>query len=313
MDYLVTGGGGFIGSNIVRALLQQGHSVRVLDNFATGRRSNIEDILADIDLIEGDIRHLDDAQRAAKGIDVVLHQAAIPSVPRSVADPLLSHGSNATGALNMLSAARDAGVRRFVFASSSSIYGDQAEALAKVETMCAAPISPYGIDKMTAERYCQLFYSLYGLETIALRYFNVYGPYQDPASNYAAVIPKFITSYLNGERPTIFGDGEQTRDFTYVGNVIHANILAATQPVERVAGQVFNAALGNQISLNELVRILQSEINANVEPIYTDIREGDIKYSQADITKAVKHMGYQPPFSFEEGLKLTINWYRSQL
>lgn len=310
VDYLVTGGAGFIGSNIVRSLVERGHSVRVLDNFETGRRSNLSGIEDQIDLIEGDIRNLEDAQRAVQGVDAVLHQAAVPSVPRSVDNPLQSHGANGTGTLHMLLAARDASVRRFVFASSSSIYGDQAETLAKVETMKTAPISPYGIDKMTAERYCQVFYDLYGLETVALRYFNVFGPRQDPASNYAAVIPRFITAYLNGKRPTIFGDGEQTRDFTYVGNVVHANLLAATQPADKIVGQVFNAALGNQISLNDLVKVLQEEIDPTVEPIYGDVREGDIKHSRADISKAIELLGYKPPYTFEEGLKLTIDWYR---
>lgn len=310
MDYLVTGGAGFIGSNIVRSLVERGHSVRVLDNFETGRRSNLSGIEDQIDLIEGDIRDLEDAQQAVQGVDAVLHQAAVPSVPRSVDNPLQSHGANGTGTLHMLLAARDASVRRFVFASSSSIYGDQAETLAKVETMKTAPISPYGIDKMTAERYCQVFYDLYGLETVALRYFNVFGPRQDPASNYAAVIPRFITAYLNGKRPTIFGDGEQTRDFTYVGNVVHANLLAATQPADKIVGQVFNAALGNQISLNDLVKVLQEEIDPTVEPIYGDVREGDIKHSRADISKAIELLGYKPPYTFEAGLKLTIDWYR---
>lgn len=310
MDYLVTGGAGFIGSNIVAALLERGHSVRVIDDFSTGKRHNIEHLTGKIDLVEGSIVNLDDCRKAVQGIDKVLHQAAIPSVPRSVANPIATNAATAGGTLNMLVAARDADVKRFVMASSSSIYGDQEESMAKVETMCSQPISPYGIDKMAAERYCQVFYQLYGLETVALRYFNVYGPRQDPQSTYAAVIPKFITAYLDGVSPTIFGDGEQTRDFTYVGNVIEANLLAATQPAEKVAGEVFNTALGNQVSLNELVRILQQKINEEVEPIYTDPRDGDIKHSMADISKAKEKLGYTLRYDFAAGLALTIEWYR---
>jgi len=311
--YLVTGGAGFIGSNIVEALVDQGHHVRILDNFSTGRQSNVADVSDRIEIINGDIGNMDDATEAVKDIEVVLHLAAIPSVPKSVDDPLTSNRANIDGALNMLVASRDAGVRRFVFASSSSVYGDQAEEEAKVETMSMLPISPYGIAKMASERYCQVFYDMYGFEAVALRYFNVYGPRQDPSSDYAAVIPKFITCYLQGERPTIFGDGEQTRDFTYIGNIIKANVLAANVPAEQAAGEVFNIALGGQISLNELASVLKRLTNSDIEPIYEDPRPGDIKHSRADITKATSQLGYTPSYSFEEGLRLTIDWYRRQM
>lgn len=312
-NYLVTGGAGFIGSNLVEALLAQGHAVRVLDNFSTGKRENLSAFEGQIDLIEGDLRVLDDVRRAVQDIEVVLHHGALPSVPKSVEDPLGSNDANVTGTLHVLVASRDAGVRRVIFASSSSIYGDQEPDAAKVETMLPQPISPYGVAKLAAEKYCQVFYYNYGLETVSLRYFNVFGPRQDPNSMYAAVIPRFITALLRNEPPTIFGDGEQTRDFTYVGNVIAANLLAANAPAERVAGEVFNLAAGGQTSLNTLVRMLQEITGHHVSPIYEAPRPGDIKHSRADISRAEKRMGYHPAISLMEGLRLTVEWYRQRL
>ncbi len=311
-NYLVTGGAGFIGSNLVEALLARGHTVRVLDNFSTGRRENLAGFAGRIDLIEGDLAALDDVRRAVQGVEVVLHQGAIPSVPRSIEDPLASNAANTTGTLNVLVAARDAGVRRVVYASSSSVYGDQDMARPKVETMIPCPISPYGVAKLSAEHYCQVFYTVYGLETVALRYFNVFGPRQDPASMYAAVIPRFITALQRGDPPTIYGDGEQTRDFTYVGNVVSGNLLAADAPAERAAGEVFNLAAGQQTSLNTLVEMLHELTGQRVEPFYDAPRPGDIRHSLADIGKARERLGYEPHIGFLEGLRLTVDWYREQ-
>jgi UDP-glucose 4-epimerase len=311
-NYLVTGGAGFIGSNLVETLVEQGHFVRVLDNFSTGRRENLEKFRDRIDLVEGDLTHFEEVLAACKDIEVVFHQGAVPSVPRSIEDPLGANDANVNATLHVLVAARDRGARRVVYASSSSIYGDQAEHLAKDENMTPLPISPYGVAKMAAERYCQVFYKVYGLETVSLRYFNVFGPRQDPQSDYAAVIPRFITALLDGRPPTIYGDGEQTRDFTYVGNVVHSNILAANQAAESVAGEVFNIAAGGQTSLNTLVEILQEITGKNIAPIYTDPRPGDIKHSRAAIDLAREHMGYEPDTSFIDGLKLTVDWYREQ-
>lgn len=312
-NYLVTGGAGFIGSNLVEALLEQGHSVRVLDNFSTGKRENLSEFAGRIDLMEGDLTRLDDVQAAVRDMEVVLHHGAIPSVPRSVEDPLGSNEANVNATLHVLVASRDAGVRRVVFASSSAIYGDQDPELAKVETMLPMPISPYGVAKMASEQYCQVFHTVYGLETVSLRYFNVFGPRQDPQSMYSAVIPRFITAMLHNQRPEIYGDGEQTRDFTFVGNVIKGNLLAANAPAERVAGQVFNCAAGGQTSLNQLIDMLQEILHCAIEPEYVDVRPGDIKYSQADISKATRHMDYRSDISFLEGLSRTVEWYRVRL
>jgi nucleoside-diphosphate-sugar epimerase len=307
--YLVTGGAGFIGSNLVEELLKRGHPVRVLDNFSTGKRENLAAFMDDIELVEGDLTNPADVQRAADGIDVALHQGAIPSVPRSIEDPITSNKANVTGTLNLLVAARDAGVRRVVYASSSSIYGDQAVDQPKVETMLPMPISPYAVDKLSSEHYCQVFHAAYGLETVALRYFNVFGPRQDPASEYAAVIPKFITMLLRSEAPTIYGDGEQTRDFTFIRNVVEGNLLAATAPAEKAAGQVMNLATGEQTSLNELVALLREFTGHNVEPVYLDPRSGDIKHSLADVSKAGERLGYEMIVPFREGLRRTVAWY----
>jgi nucleoside-diphosphate-sugar epimerase len=312
-NYLVTGGAGFIGSNLVEALLDEGHAVRVLDNFSTGKRENLNDFTGQIDLIEGDLTVLSDVRKAVQDVDVVLHQGAIPSVPRSVEDPLGSTQANVNGTLNVLVAARDAGVRRVVYASSSAVYGDQAPDAPKVETMNSQPISPYGVDKLAGEHYCRVFYQVYGLETVALRYFNVFGPRQDLESMYAAVIPRFITALLQGEPPTVYGDGEQTRDFTYVGNVVAGNLLAARAPADLAAGQAVNLAAGGQTSLNTLLEMLHEIIGCATPPIYTDPRPGDIKHSLADVGKAERLLDYRPEVSLLGGLRLTTDWYRQRV
>lgn len=311
-NYLVTGGAGFIGSNLVGALLDRGHAVRVLDNFSTGKHENLASYVGKIDVIEGDLTNLDDVCRATADMDVVLHHGALASVPRSVEDPIGSNAANVNATLHVLVAARDAGVKRVIFASSSSIYGDQEPETPKVETMLPKPISPYGVAKLAAESYCQVFHEVYGLETVALRYFNVFGPRQDPKGQYAAVIPLFIAALLRGDSPTIYGDGEQTRDFTYIENVIAGNLLAATAPAERVAGQVFNMAAGGQTSLNDLVDVLHEVMGLNIPAKYVDPRPGDIKFSKADISKAKERMGYQPQVSFLEGIRHTVEFYRTQ-
>ncbi|MBN1313574.1 MAG: SDR family oxidoreductase [Anaerolineae bacterium] len=309
-NYLVTGGAGFIGSNLVKTLLAQGHAVRVLDNFSTGKHSNLQDCLEQIELIEGDLTILEDVRLAVKDIEFVLHQGAVPSVAKSVENPLGSNEANINGTLHVLVAARDAGVSRVVFASSSSIYGDQDPNLSKVETMQSLPISPYGVAKLAAERYCQVFYQVYGLETVALRYFNVFGPHQDPQSMYAAVIPRFITAFLQGQAPIVYGDGEQTRDFTYVENVVNANILAATVPAKDVCGEFFNIAAGGQTSLNTLIEMLHEITGLDTPAVYQEVRPGDIKHSRADIAKATSSMGYHPQVSLQDGLRRTVEWYR---
>ncbi len=305
--YLVTGGAGFIGSNIVAELVQRGEEVRVLDNFSTGKRANLDAVKSRIDLIEGDLRDLDTVQRAAADIDFVLHQGAVPSVPRSIDDPLTSDTSNVIGTLNLLIAARDAEVKRVVYASSSSVYGD-APTLPKHEDMKTAPMSPYAVSKLSAEQYCQVFYQVYGLETVCLRYFNVFGPRQDPASQYSAVIPKFITRMLAGEAPIIHGDGLQSRDFTYVSNNVAANILATTAP--NVAGEVFNIACGERYSLLDLVAALNEILDTNIAPEHDTARPGDVKHSLADISKAQAKLNYHTEIDFKAGLHLTVEWYR---
>lgn len=308
--FLVTGGGGFIGSHIVRALLDRADTVRVMDDFSTGRRENIADILNDIELIEESIVDFDAIAPAFDGVDYVLHQAAIPSVPRSVEDPVSSHEANCTGTLNVMMAARDAACKRVVQASSSSVYGSNPE-LPKVETMRPKPISPYAATKLTQEAYAGAFYGSFGLETVSLRYFNVFGPRQDPTSQYAAVIPIFCTRMLKGEKPIVFGDGEQTRDFTYVANVVQANIRAAL--AEDGAGEAFNIACGERISLNELLDLLREAIGTDIEAIYDDPRVGDVKHSLADISAAQEAFGYEAEVSFEEGLQRTVDFFVQQL
>jgi len=311
-NYLVTGGAGFIGSNIAEFLLAQGESVRVFDNFSTGFRKNIEFMRDRLDVIEGDLRDPGDCDRAVEGMDYVLHQAAIPSVSRSVDDPLPTHESNLTGTLNLLIAARKAKVKRVVYAASSSAYGDQPGEF-KDETMRPIPLSPYGVTKLACEHYLRAFSACYGLETVSLRYFNVFGPRQDPASQYSGVISKFITQLLAGERPTIYGDGLQSRDFTYVENNVRANILAATGAAGafKAQGQVYNIACGASYNLIELFEAIRKIIGARVEPLFGPARVGDIKHSKADISRARADLGYKIAVPFEEGLRRTIEWYKT--
>ncbi len=305
---VVTGGAGFIGSHITDRLLKEGYDVTVLDNFSTGDEANVRHVIDGIELVEGDIRDVATVNRVVAGADVVFHEAALGSVARSVEDPVTSNDVNANGTLNMLVAARDAGVRRFVYASSSSVYGDT-PTLPKHEEMSTAPKSPYAVTKLTAELYCRVFKSVYGLETYALRYFNVFGPRQSPNSIYAAVIPKFADALLNGEAPVIFGDGEQTRDFTFIDNVVDANIRAMKS--DKGAGEAYNIGAGGQTSLNELLRIMQDLTETDVTPDYTETRQGDVRDSFADVQKAGRLIGYTPEISVGEGLKRTIDWYRN--
>jgi nucleoside-diphosphate-sugar epimerase len=309
--YLITGIAGFIGSSLARAIVAQGDHVRGVDNFVTGKRENIQEILDRIDFREADILDLDAMHKACAGVDFVLHEAAIPSVPKSVLDPLGSNRANVDGTVNVLVAARDAKVRRVVYAASSSAYGDT-PALPKHEAMRPDPISPYAVAKLAGEHYMISFYRCYGLETVCLRYFNVFGPRQDPSSPYSGVLAKFITLMLRGEQPTIYGDGEQSRDFTYIDNVVEANLLACKAPAERAAGQVFNIATGGRVSLNEMFTLLQGLTSYKVEPEYGPERGGDIKHSLADISKAETALGYKTVVNFEEGLHRTVEWYRGK-
>lgn len=306
--YLVTGGGGFIGSNIVAALLKKGEQVRVLDNFATGRLANLVAMADQIELIEGDIRSYHIVQKAVRDVDYVLHQAALPSVPRSISDPITTAQVNVMGTLNVLQAARDASVKRLVYASSSSVYGDT-PTLPKRETMPTCPLSPYAISKLAGEQYCQSFWRLYGFETVCLRYFNVFGPHQDPTSQYSAVIPRFIKAMLQGQPLTIHGDGLQSRDFTYVVNVIQANILACS--ALGAAGRVFNIACGERHSLLDLIRLLAEITGANPQVVHGPARPGDVMHSQADITAAREILGFKPIINFEQGLRQTVAWYQN--
>jgi len=316
--YLVTGGAGFIGSNLVAELLRLGHAVRVLDSFCNAPRANLAAFLADIELVEADIRDPAACRRAVSGAEFVLHQAALGSVPRSVADPLTTDAVNALGTLNLLLAAREAGVARFVFASSSSIYGDQPTPpgprgpLPKVETMTPRPASPYAVSKLAAESYCRVFWRCYGLATVSLRYFNIFGPRQDPASQYAAVVPKFATALLNGTRPVIFGNGEQSRDFTFVANAVAANLLACQAPAERVAGEVFNVGCAASFSVRALLSTLEELSGRRAEIDFQPPRAGDVRNSLADITQARERLGYEPRVGFREGLEMTWEWYVKQ-
>jgi nucleoside-diphosphate-sugar epimerase len=309
-SYLITGIGVFIGSSLARELLQRGEQVRGVDNFSTGRRQNLQEILSQIDFHEADILDLDAMQRACTGVDYVLHQAAIPSVPKSVLDPIGSNRANVDGTVNLLVAARDAKVKRVIYAASSSAYGDT-PTLPKHERMTPDPISPYAVAKLSSERYMISFYRCYGLETVALRYFNIFGPRQDPTSQYSGVLAKFITQMLAGKQPTMFGDGEQSRDFTYIDNAVEANLLACKAPAEEAAGKVFNVATGRRVTLNETFQLLQKLTSYSGSPIYSAERGGDIKHSLADISLAEKHLGYNPRVSFEDGLCRTVEWYRS--
>ena len=305
--YLVTGGAGFIGSHLTEELIHRGHRVRVLDSLVTGKRHNL-DHLHGVEFIEGDLADLSTCEQAVDGMRYVLHQAAIPSVPRSVQDPITSNRANIDGTLNLLVAARDAGIKRFVYAGSSSAYGDT-PVLPKHEDMPTNPLSPYALQKLVAEQYCQMFTRLFGFETVTIRYFNVFGPRQDPGSPYSGVISLFSTALLTGRRPVIYGDGEQTRDFTYVANVVDGVLRACEAP--RAAGEVINVATGGRISLNELLRAMNRCVGTSLQPTYEAARTGDVRDSQADITKARELLGYEPTVDLEEGLGRTIAWCRT--
>jgi nucleoside-diphosphate-sugar epimerase len=306
-QYLVTGGAGFIGSHLTEELLRRGERVRVVDNLSTGKRENLAH-LPQVELIQGDLADLAVARRAVEGVDYVLHQAAIPSVPRSVQDPITSNRANIDASLNLLVAARDAGVRRVVYAGSSSAYGNT-PTLPKVETMPTAPLSPYALQKLVAEQYCQMFTQLYGLETVTIRYFNVFGPRQDPSSPYSGVISLFISALIDGRQPKIYGDGEQTRDFTYIANVVDGVLRACHAP--EASGEVINVATGGRISLNELFNVVKRLTGASVQPLYEETRAGDVRDSQADIQKARRLLGYEPTVTLEQGLASTVEWFRT--
>ena len=307
-SYLVTGGAGFIGSHQAEELVRRGHTVRVADNLATGHRHNLAH-LPKVEFLEGDVADMAFAARAVAGMDYVLHQAAIPSVPKSVKDPATSNRANIDGTLNILLAARDAGVKRLVFAGSSSEYGDS-ETLPKREDMPSNPLSPYALQKVAGTEYCRMFTRLYGFETVVIRYFNVFGPRQDPGSPYSGVISLFATALIEGRQPVIYGDGEQTRDFTYVSNVVDGVLRACEAP--KAAGEAINVACGTRISLNELLRVMNTVVGTDLRAIYKETRAGDVKDSQADITKAKTLLGYTPLVGLEDGLRHTLEWCRSQ-
>ena len=314
MKVLVTGGAGFIGSNLVRSLLARGDSVRVLDNFSAGKHENLAGLEGSLEIVEGDIRDPAVCLSACEGMEGVFHQAAIGSVPRSVEDPMTSHHVNVDGTLNMLIAARDKKARRFVYASSSSVYGDAPEAV-KVETLPPRPRSPYAVSKLAGEQYTLVFSFIYGLEGVALRYFNVFGPRQDPESMYAAVVPKFAAALIAAKRPTIFGDGDQTRDFTYVDNVVRANLLAMECPSE-ACGKAYNVACGNSTSVNALFKMMRERVGGKatkLKPVHEPSQTGDVRDSLASIEAAREGLGYVPTVAVEEGIRLTVEWYKSKL
>lgn len=306
--YLVTGGAGFIGGHICERLARDGHGVRVLDDFSSGKESNLDSFRDEVDLVRGDIRDARLVGEAMKGVDIVFHEAALGSVPRSVADPLTTHEVNMTGTLNVLLAAREAGVKRVVYASSSSVYGET-PVLPKREEMTPQPLSPYAISKLVGEHYATVFRHVYGFEVVALRYFNIFGPRQDPESQYAAVIPKFVTALLNGKAPTVYGDGLQSRDFTYVDNVVDANLLASE--ADGAAGQAFNIACGGRYTLLELLAKLKEILGSDIDPIHEAGRAGDVRDSQASIEAAQRAIGYRVSVDFDEGLRRTVEWYRA--
>ncbi|MCX8161134.1 MAG: SDR family oxidoreductase [Candidatus Saccharicenans sp.] len=308
--YLVTGGAGFIGSHLVEKLVGLGCRVRVLDDFSTGREENLSSLVGRVEVIRGDIRDGDLCGQAAEGMEVIMHLAALASVPRSVTEPLLAHEINLTGTLNLLLAAAEKGIRSFVFASSSAVYGDD-QTFPKKEGLEGKALSPYGAQKLAAEKYIQVFSQIHNFNAVSLRYFNVFGPRQDPGSQYAAVVPIFINRMLKGQPPVIYGDGQQSRDFIYVENVVRANLLAANS--EHFRGEVFNIGAASRITINELVRILNSLLGVSLSPVYAAPRPGDILQSYADITRAERQLGFKPEVDFETGLKLTIDWYRSRL
>jgi len=308
--FLVTGGAGFIGSNICKELISQGCFVRVVDNLLTGKKSNLASVIDKVDFIQADMGDAEVAQSAMKDIDIVLHQGALPSVPRSVDDPAATHKHCVDATFTLLLAARDAGIKRFVYAASSSAYGDTPR-LPKVETMTPMPLSPYAVAKLVGEYYCSVFYEVFGLATISLRYFNVFGPQQDPASQYAAAIPAFVTAILKDKPPTIYGDGEQSRDFTYIDNVVEANLLAAR--AKQTKGEVINIACGEAVTVNAIIALINELLGKDIKPNYTDPRPGDVKHSLADITLARKLIGYKTKVPFKQGLQLAIDWYRENL
>src|SRR5215470_4973545 len=309
--YLVSGIAGFIGSSIARALLARGDEVRGIDNYSTGKRENLTEIVHQIDLREADLLDLESVHEACKGVHYIFHEAAIPSVPKSVLDPLGSNRANVDGTVHLLIAARDAKVKRVVYAASSSAYGDT-PTLPKHEAMPPNPISPYAVAKLASEYYMKSFYRCYGLETVCVRYFNIFGPRQDPTSPYSGVLAKFITQMLKGEQPTIFGDGTQSRDFTYIDNAVQANLLACKAPAAEAAGKVFNVATGRRADLNETFRVLKKLTGYSADAKYGPEREGDIKHSLADISSAENYLGYTPQVNFEEGLRRTVDWYRGE-
>lgn len=304
--FLITGGAGFIGSNLTIALVKSGHRVKVLDNFSTGNSGNLRPVLKEIELYRGDLRSLGDVRRAVSGVEAVFHQGALPSVPRSVADPLTTNDVNATGTLNVFVASRDAGVRRVIFASSSSVYGNS-DVLPKLENMTPRPMSPYAATKLASEVYGRIFNELYGLDTVGLRYFNVFGPRQDPNSGYAAVIPRFIKALLAKESPVIFGDGSQSRDFTFIDDVVQANLLACQ--ADGAAGEVFNIACGSRVTVRGLFETLKKITGSDAQAVYAQSRPGDVKHSMAGIDKASRLLGYSPRYNLHEGLRLTVEWY----
>lgn len=308
--FLVTGGAGFIGSNICKKLVSDGCFVRIVDNLITGKKSNLKDFIDKIEFIEADMGDDEVARAAMKDIDVVVHQGALPSVPRSVDDPAATHKHCVDATFTLLLAARHVGIKRFVYASSSSVYGDT-PTLPKVETMLPQPLSPYAVGKLVGEYYCSVFYKVFGLETVSLRYFNVFGPHQDPTSQYAAAIPAFVTAILKDNPPTVFGDGLQSRDFTYVDNVVDANLLAAR--AEHTAGDVVNIACAEAVTVNEVIEIINTAVGKNIKPVYTDPRPGDVKHSLADISAAEKLIGFRSKVPFKQGLQLAIDWYRENL
>lgn len=307
MKYLITGGGGFIGSHLVERFISEGRDVRVVDNFLTGKRENLAPFKGRFELIEGDLADPEVCRRACQGVSIIFHEAALPSVPKSVANPVASHRSNIEATFNLLVAAREAGVKRLIYAASSSAYGET-ETLPKIETIIPSPLSPYAVQKLTGEHYCTAFTRCYGLETLSLRYFNVFGPRQDPASQYAAAIPAFVTAILQDRPPTIYGDGEQTRDFTYIENVLHANKLAAEAP--RTRGEAINVACGERISINDIIRTINQSLGKNVVPRHVEPRPGDIRHSWADIRLAEQLIGFRPVVSFQDGLQKAVDWYR---
>lgn len=310
--YLITGGAGFIGSHLADALLARGEQVRIIDNFSTGKRDNIAHLRGKVELFENSIVDQAALVRAMRGVDYVFHQAALPSVPRSIRDPMESHMMAATGTLNVLLSAHEAGVKRVVYAASSSAYGNVVSDY-KHEEMAPQPLSPYAAAKLAGEHYCSAFNNTYGLQTVMLRYFNVFGPRQDPTSEYSAVIPLFITKMIDDVRPTIYGDGTQSRDFTYIDNVVHGNLLACHADAEQVAGQVINLACGSRTTLLDLVGALNRMLDKSLEPYFVPARPGDVLHSRADISKARRLLNYEPPVDFEDGLALTLEWFKTHV